>query len=86
MEDALLGARRRAPKAWRLKAACDEGDRNKVALMPVPVCAETAADALRAYVQKKLGMSLFYAVLSVRPHTVCNRNLDIRTGQGDLGS
>ena len=28
----------------------------------------------------------FYAVLSVRPHTVCNRNLDIRTGQGDLGS
>ena len=30
--------------------------------------------------------STFYAVLGVRPHTVCNRNLDIRTGQGDLGS
>ena len=34
----------------------------------------------------RLEMSTFYAVLSVRPHTVCNRNLDIRTGQGDLGS
>ena len=45
-----------------------------------------AADALRAYVQRKLEMSTFYAVLGVRPHTVCNRNLDIRTGQGDLGS
>ena len=31
-------------------------------------------------------MSTFYAVLGVRPHTVCNRNLDTRTGQGDLGS
>ena len=34
----------------------------------------------------RIEMSTFYAVLSVRPHTVCNRNLDIRTGQGDLGS
>ena len=34
----------------------------------------------------RIEMSIFYAVLSVRPHTGCNRNLDIRTGQGDLGS
>ena len=34
----------------------------------------------------RIEMSIFYAVLGVRPHTGCNRNLDIRTGQGDLGS
>ena len=69
------------PRRGRSRVVCTETPPSRRV-----VCTETAADALRAYVQRKLEMSTFYAVLGVRPHTVCNRNLDIRTGQGDLGS
>ena len=70
---------RRAPKAWSEKAACGEGDR------------KGAKSASRRLYEKQPTRCedrnvTFYAVLGVRPHTVCNRNLDIRTGQGDLGS
>ena len=70
---------RRAPKAWSEKAACGEGDRKG---------AKSASRRLYEMRRRvaRIEMSTFYAVLSVRPHTVCNRNLDIRTGQGDLGS